>query len=426
MIPRIRLWLRGAWAALAAMTLYAVCVAAFVALTLLVISLEEGGGNLSESTAGLASAVILLSQGSGFVSDNLRLTVTPLLLTVMLVLLIRALIIRLRAYGWGCWLCGIVAWVGFTLLLARGASVTLVDAPELIALKAAMVFTAGRLTAAHIPLVGARRIARMLIGEAAPAWERTARLGAAVALCVLTGCLCAGTVTAIIWMIRYGHGVGALYALTGMGIGSRILTTIASAAWLPNLCIWGISWLAGPGFAIGELARFTMWIGESSELPPVPAFGMLPEPVTSSTLRMLLIALPMVLSLAVGLAAMCARQAFGIVSHVLDGHPFASAHTVRVMLEPAVAFVLAGALIALGSAAMFSISSGSLGSERLRDVGVDVRDATGAFGHATTLGLMTAWLVVMLGVACHSGLRWLVDRGTTAGRPQASETSKEN
>lgn len=71
-----------------------------------------------------------------------------------------------------------------------------------------------------------------------------------------------GLITVIVWGVLNRSAMDTLFADIGMGTGSRILTTIASLAWLPNLCIWAVSWLFGAGFHIGELATFTLWIGQ--------------------------------------------------------------------------------------------------------------------------------------------------------------------
>ena len=67
--------------------------------------------------------------------------------------------------------------------------------------------------------------------------------------------------------------------------GSRILTTVAMLIWLPNVMLWAVSWLFGGGFAIGDLASFTLWLGQSKELPAIPVFGILPEPIADNLWR---------------------------------------------------------------------------------------------------------------------------------------------
>lgn len=92
----IRQWVRGAIVALASMAIYAVALGCYTALMLLVVSMEEGGDNLTVGTTSLTQAVVLLSEGSGFRTDSFTLTITPLLLTILLIWLINALIMRIK------------------------------------------------------------------------------------------------------------------------------------------------------------------------------------------------------------------------------------------------------------------------------------------------------------------------------------------
>ena len=85
----------------------------------------------------------------------------------------------------------------------------------------------------------------------------------------------------------------SLFELSGMENGSRILTTLAMLIWLPNLMLWAISWLFGAGFSIGELANFTLWMGQSNGLPAVPAFGILPEPIADNLWRTVMLEIPL-------------------------------------------------------------------------------------------------------------------------------------
>ena len=84
MRKRIQAWLRGPIIAIGSMALYAIALGCFLALMLLVISMEEGGENLSSSTLDMTRIVVLLSQGIGFETDSLSLSIMPLLLTVLL------------------------------------------------------------------------------------------------------------------------------------------------------------------------------------------------------------------------------------------------------------------------------------------------------------------------------------------------------
>ena len=431
----MRAWRRGAGTALAAMLIYAGSLMSLTALTLLVITMEEDGQNLSASTMDITSAMILLTQGSGFATGSLRLTLMPWLLTILLILLIRALAIRLRAEGIVAYVGAALTWLLLNLLIARSLVYTAVDGTALIAVKTMLVLSvAFALTPAWRGWMrrGLRRLGQWLSqlrlkredgGEHGdrPGTPQGAALVASIHLgwrCGLAMLAClgaAGIISMIIWIVAYGRGASRLFELTGMGLGSQIMTTLASAAWLPNLSVWAIAWLTGSGFVIGDLGTFTMWTGQTSGLPPIPAFGMLPGPLGSDTFRTLLVVMPLILGFTAGLIVMLTPSGFDMTARFDDVRPFASPRTVLTFALPALALVIAGCTTTLASALGFWLSGGSLGYGQLGYVGAITRDAIRPLGHSLMLGLMLAWLTVLVGVGAHAALGWWMRRISAGG-----------
>jgi hypothetical protein len=80
----------------------------------------------------------------------------------------------------------------------------------------------------------------------------------------------------------------ATWAVAGRATSSDIITAlepgwtggivfaVAQLALLPNLVLWAVSWLAGPGFAVGEGTSFTPFGTVSGPLPAIPLLGALP------------------------------------------------------------------------------------------------------------------------------------------------------
>ena len=163
--------------------------------------------------------------------------------------------------------------------------------------------------------------------------------------------------------------MSTVFTLSGMQLGSRILTTIASLAWLPNLAVWAISWLFGAGFSIGSIASFTLWTGQSTSLPALPIFGMLPEPVANDGMRTILLALPLVIGIAAGLVLFFIPQGFSIHSHLFTHVPQDLRAMVRVLaprfIYPAIAFGTSGIVASAILPLLFALSNGSLGTDRL-------------------------------------------------------------
>lgn len=80
----------------------------------------------------------------------------------------------------------------------------------------------------------------------------------------------------------------AAWALAGRATSSDIITAlepgwtggvvfaVAQLALLPNVVLWAVAWLAGPGFAVGEGTSFTPFGTISGPLPAIPLLGALP------------------------------------------------------------------------------------------------------------------------------------------------------
>lgn len=440
MIARLKSFGAGMVMALSAMAIYAMALGCFIALMLLVISMEEGGATLSNGTVALTEAVVLLSQGVGFDTGSVTVSVIPLLLTVMLVALVAVLAARIGTSGSG-FLGGVTLWAAMNWYASQGVDVGLLDAPWALVAKSAAVFACGYAIAA-VPRSGVVARLRSRIWDPVSVRVRRAILSGIVMAVLIVAALTVASLAAVIaWIVLDYDAVGALFLMTGMDTGSRIMTSIAAAAWLPNLMIWALSWIAGPGFAIGEVASFSMWIGQSDGLPPLPVFGLMPRPVTVEWVRIALMCVPAATAFVVGLMLIVGRHGLGVASRLrqriggddgdrsADGaagrEPLASAwDTVPLLAYPAASSCLAAALTSLVATAAFALSDGSLGTERLAHVGVDVIAATGAVGHGVALGLLAAWLLTVIGVAAYFGIRWTASRMRDA-RDTATATVRD-
>ena len=402
----IRQWVRGAIVALASMAIYTVALGCYTALMLLVVSMEEGGDNLTVGTTSLTQAVVLLSEGSGFRTDSFTLTITPLLLTILLIWLINALTMRIKAYGPHAYVAGLIVWLGLNEAFRQSVHLGLVDDQWLVLLKAAIVFSIGFLCAA-VPESAKMRAFRDWTRKQVPVDIRHClKIGVALAVAIL--------------------GI-SLFELSGMETGSRILTTVAMLIWLPNVMLWAVSWLFGGGFAIGDLASFTLWLGQSKELPAIPVFGILPEPVSSELWRTVALNAPLVIAALVGLLAVFLPQ--GFACRPLNIRNTSTRGPVLVsLIYSAGAFCRSAMLISLASTLLFVLSNGSLGNHRLAHIGVDVMASTRVVGHSTALGFTAAWLLALIGTALVFPIVWLVERikdSRTTAAPSKTATIRQ-
>lgn len=482
MRAQLKSFASGVLAALIAMVIFALALGCFVALMLLVASMEEGGTTLTNSTMPLTEAMILLSQGVGFTNGPITLTIMPLLLTFMLIALIGVLAARLGT-GLAGLIGGLATWGGLNWYVAQGVQGSLLDGIGPLMGKTLLVFAIG---------YGMVMVPRSPFAHAfrAKAWDpisvqvrRTILVGVIAAALIVALLALAGFATVVVWLVMDYDGALALFDATDMDTGSRIMTSLAMLAWLPNLMAWALSWLAGAGFRIGSIAEFTLWIGQGDGLPALPVFGVLPRAVPDDAVRMALMAVPTAIGFVIGLIVIVSRHGLGLV-HALrsaggarkapaanasavpaknaaakDGvakdaaaadpaesaddraaapteagasrTPSQSRRLVLMLAYPAGSMSLAAALVSLAATVAFALSNGSLGTGRLAHVGVDVVDSTQAVGHGVALGLLSAWLLALVGVAAYFGIRWTAGRvrdrrsGGTAGERPSHDDAAE-
>jgi hypothetical protein len=433
-----RRWLSGAGVALASAAIYSIALGFFLALMLLVISMEEGGDNLSSLAIPLSEAIILLSQGVGFEAGSITLTIMPLLLTVLLIALIRSLTMRFATPSYQAYVAGAVVWAFVNLVFAQGVSVELLDPIWRICLKTLAVFTLGFVLAVAPGSRGLQRLTALARSKVSAPLRGTVALGLKIGGLFIALFLVMGLLTAIIWAWRGNAAMGRLFNLTGMQTGSRIFSVICSLAWLPNIGIWAISWLFGGGFAIGDLATFTLWSGQASGLPALATFAMLPEPIAHATVRNMLVSIPLVCGLAVGIAVLVLRQGFAIRfigghrdvkgSGVTDDSAAVASiaargaakedikadkgaamsdwrHAAARFVYAAGGLSVASVVISLGMTLLFALSNGSLGRQRLSHIGVDVVASTQRVGQPSVSGLFIAWLASLIVVSAAFAIR---------------------
>ncbi|WP_243388602.1 cell division protein PerM [Bifidobacterium scaligerum] len=395
--------------AFASMAIYAIAVGCYIALMLLVISMEEGSSNLANATYGLTLAVVLLSEGSGFKTGSITLTITPLLLTIMLIWLIGAVVSRCRKTNVHVYAAGLITWLAMNEFMRSGISVGLVDDQWLVLGKAALIFSLGY-AGAIFPYGNLTKNCLHWYRQHVPTRIRhSLNIGMSIAA-VITGIyLVVGLITVVVWAVLNHAAVFSVFSMSGMETGSRITTSLAMLIWLPNLALWAVSWLFGAGFAIGDLANFTLWVGQSNGLPAVPLFAIFPEPISNDIWRMAALAAPLTISCIVGLVTLFIPQGFRY-RPINVRHVESRASLMADLAYSVASFCLAAGLISLAFTALFALSNGSLGEQRLAQVGVNVMASTRAVGHATAIGLSIAWLVALISTALVFSIVWITER----------------
>ncbi|HWJ85025.1 MAG TPA: DUF6350 family protein [Cellulomonas sp.] len=202
-----------------------------------------------------------------------------------------------------------------------------------------------------------------------PLWARVprvVRVGACAGTMVATALVAVAAVLTALWVVAGLATIGDV--IDGLGldpIGGAVLA-VGELAFAPNLVVWAMAWLAGPGFAVGSGTHFAPHEVLAGPMPAVPLLGALP----SNTLPGLWSFLTPLLLIALGAGG------GWYVHRRLVGtrwwHPAAAAAT------------LAGTAAVL-VAVLVMLASGGIGPGRMADVG----------GSGLIVGVAVAWPVLV-------------------------------
>lgn len=410
----------GVRAAFTAFCVYGAFLLTVCALANLIATVETDGPSLSASTT-MATVAFLISEGTTVHVSTLRLGLMPLGLTVLLVALL-ATFIRRRAAHWQGFLGGLATWTLMSLAMLNLSHLSIEQGDWAAIGRADACYLAGFLLAVR-PQVAASPWLRDRIRAMLPAQVRSllAR-GGRLALRLIVAYLMVGLVTVVVWTVRGHATVGGLFEASGMPMGSRIVTSAISLAWLPNLMMWAIAWIFGAGFHIGAIATLTMWSATSTGLPPLPVFGILPGAVASDTVRFVLLAVPVAVAAAVCCVDVFVEHRRELMAPIPVGPDAPGAHPVlkiiaRVVL-PLLVMTVGVAVLVLVSLALFALSNGTLGTGRLDGIGVDMAQALHAVGMPAMAGCGIVWLICLLVLSARYG--WQMFRlSRSSGAPGA-------
>lgn len=375
-------WLRSGWLA-GAVTALLSLVPVLLLSALAGASAAPRGGDL-EAAFGVGAAGWLLAHGARLALGGGVLALTPLLLLLVLVLLAargarralegveddgplwRGIVETGRARALGEFV-GAYAAVGVaaTLLTLLGPTrptwLSLLPALLGVPLTGAVV-ALGRFVAEEdeaslwaglgVPLV---------VRRAVPAALR----GAGLAVAVGSGLV---VLAVLLHLDRVGH-VGAELA---PGLLGGLLLWGGQLAALPNLGLWALSFLAGPGYALSDGASVSWSGAEGGLLPLVPVLAASPQPGALPVVTAGLVLVPVALGVLTG------RRALADVPRL--------ASTRTKVQVAGTAALLASAGLALVDA----VGGGSLGGFRLASLGAPALSLALALALELTLGALAA------------------------------------
>lgn len=161
----------------------------------------------------------------------------------------------------------------------------------------------------------------------------------------------AGSLVVLVATVVHTGRVLHVHGELEAGFFGGLLLVLLQLALLPNLGIWAMSFAAGPGFSTAGGAMTTWSSAEAGVLPMVPALAVQPQPGGLPWVAHLLVLLPLALGVWLG------REALSRVPRL------AATQSKLAVIAVAVA------VTALGVVLLDAVAGGSLGADRLSDLG---------------------------------------------------------
>ncbi|MDR1266211.1 MAG: DUF6350 family protein [Propionibacteriaceae bacterium] len=344
---------------------------------------------VSAGGVGLATRLWLLAHGGPAVVDGLRLTLVPLLLTLLCGLMLRAgaglagrqaqLALVWRRHQ-GAAAPGISArGVSLQRVSTQGVSPSAVDVQGVSAAqRRRAAWAVAGLTAVAYSLavslvawltdpagpgrwagLGAALLGAVagLIGAApatgwrprppGPPWVRVLPRAVATALTIL---LLGGLAALATGLVAHREAVAALSAQLQPGVGGTIVLALAQVAFWPNLVVWAAAWTIGSGFSLGGDSLVVLSGQQLDAIPALPVIGALPTQATASGWTFLWLAAGLVAGGAAAVVVLRSRRRARYDETALVGG-------------------LAGALAGLVFAGLACLTRGDLGNHRLSGLG---------------------------------------------------------
>jgi hypothetical protein len=256
--------------------------------------------------------------------------------------------------------------VGAALIYgAGGAGLAWLSASESASAVPARAFLVTGLVAAAGTTWGIWReadLGALLRGRLTDAAWRTVAAG----LAATVGLFCAGSVLVTASLVRHYGEVAATLADVDAGVIGAAGVTLLGALALPNLAIWAMAVLAGPGFHVGGIGALSAFDGKVDSLPALPVLAAIPTTAPAWA--------PALLLVPVALGVLAGRIRWGRDLPTATG--------------ALVAALGLGGVVAALVAGLGWLASGSLGGGRLDDVGPLLLPVTAAATGLVLLGFL--------------------------------------
>lgn len=215
-----------------------------------------------------------------------------------------------------------------------------------------------------------------------PQWQSVP--GAALRGAAIVGVSLAGVGAAVVALAMFLRGgqMVTLFQSSNADLTGAITLALAQLAYLPTLVVWGATYAAGPGFALGTGTAVSPAATNLGVIPGIPVLGAIPE---GGAPLLLLLAL---LVVAAGFVA-------GWVARRVLRESDSAPQDREPLLPRVVVFAAIVALSAAGAAIAAALSAGAFGPGRLEHVGPDA----GAFALAVAIEVAVGAAIGLLAPA---------------------------
>lgn len=292
--------------------------------------------------------------------SSFSLSLAPFLFALLTVLLGRRAARRLPDSGDATFMIGalVVSVAGFAALALLSGRTAAVDFDVVAgALRVVAPFVVGL-------VIGWRpwergRTSGNAIADFLDQWRDVMSVAGRIAGSTLAGVVAfAAGILAVLVFAGYATVV-SLYESLHTGILGGFVLTAAQMAFIPVAVVWMVSWIVGPGFALGSGAVVSPFATTVGAVPAIPLLGIIPE---SPGIGVWVTALPGFIALVV--AARCAPW---LASRGRMFNPGNGADLGRVAMTS----VTAATIVGLVTLVVGSYASGAAGGGRFAHVGID-------------------------------------------------------
>ena len=275
-------WVSGALAGVQAALLSVLAVVTPALAAYVATSADPANADVAWTrSVAVGAALWLMGHGGALQVGDLSLTVVPLGITALALFAAHASA-RRSAYptprAWAAAVGGYLASVAVVALLAG-------DAGPLGAGWGSVARTFIGATAIAVVGLGWGLLRPGRLAELSrPVWSRVppvARAAVRAGALVPAALLVAAAAVTTGWALSGRAATGDVIEGLGLDTFSGLVMAVAQLSLVPNLVLWAVAWLAGPGFAVGQGTVFSPTEVVSGPMPALPLLGALPAEPSS-------------------------------------------------------------------------------------------------------------------------------------------------